>query len=129
HQLQTYFITMSRYPLQDMIRVREHREDRASKALTAARQKVIEARKHVEDCQREVDDYHQWRLKEEERLIQSIMRKPVKVGDITDLKLEIANLREREMALKDKVHQAEAALDRALEEEEKARQAHRQALQ
>lgn len=120
---------MSRYLLQDLIFVREHREDKASKAVTLARRAVQEAEQLVTERKKELADYHAWRLREEERLIQSIMRKPVKLGDITDMKLEIAQLREQEMALQDQLHKAEGELDRAREALEQARAAHRKATQ
>lgn len=120
---------MSRYLLQDLIFVREHREDKASKAVTVASRLVQEAEKALEQKKKEHADYHAWRLTEEERLIQSIMRKPVKVGDITDLRLEISLMREREMALLDQVNKAEGELDRARLALEEAKAVHRKATQ
>lgn len=120
---------MTRYPLSDMVFVREHREDKASKAVNAARRVVAQAERLVQEKQRTLEEYSVWRVAEEERLILSIMNKPVKLGDITDLKLEIASMRERELALKDEVHKAEGELDRAREELEKARLTHKKATQ
>ncbi len=120
---------MSRYPLQDMVFVREHREDKASKAVTAARRVVLEAEKHLAAKQKELEEYAKWRVIEEERLIQSIMRRPVKLGDITDIRLEISALRERELDYIDQVRKAEGELDRARDELEKAKQAYKQATQ
>jgi type III secretion protein O len=119
---------MSRYILQDLVRVREHRENKASEAVTLARRVVLEAEKNLAERKKEHADYIEWRIKEEERLIQSIMRKAVKIGDITDLRLEIAALHEREMALLDQVHKAEGEVDRAKEALEQARLAYKKAL-
>ncbi len=120
---------MVRYPLHDMVFVREHREDKASKALTAARRVVAEAEKSVREKQQTLDDFSRWRTAEEERLIMSIMRRPVKLGDITDLRLEISALRERELGFIDQLRKAEGELDRARDELEKARLAHKKATQ
>jgi hypothetical protein len=120
---------MSRYLLQDLIRVREHRENKASEAVMLARRAVADAEKVVAERTKEHAQFREWRIKEEERLIQSIMRKAVKIGDITDLRLEIASLHEREMALLDQIHKAEGDLDRARKALEEARVAHRKALQ
>lgn len=117
------------YLLQDLVRVRELREDRASKALTVARRRTREAEQALEDRRRELAEYREWRLQEEERLVQSIMLKKVKLGEITDLRLEIIGLRERELEFTDRVHRAEADLTKAREEEEAARQAHKKATQ
>ncbi len=120
---------MARYPLQDMVFVREHREDKASKAVTSARRVVLEAEKHLAAKEQELEDYSKWRVVEEERLIQSIMHRPVKLGDITDIRLEISSIRERELDFIDQVRKAEGELDRAQEELEKAKQAFKQATQ
>lgn len=120
---------MARYPLQDMVFVREHREDKASQAVTAARRVVVAAEQNLAQKQKELEEYSKWRVQEEERLIQSIMRRPVKLGDITDIRLEIAELRERELALIDQVHKAEGELDRAKEALELAKKAYKQATQ
>lgn len=120
---------MSRYPLQDLIFVREHREDKASKAVTAARRVVMEAEQLVAQRQQELEDYKVWRVAEENRLMDSIMLKPVKLGDITDLRLEIAGMREKELDYIDRLRKAEADLDRAKEQLEEARKAHIRATQ
>lgn len=120
---------MSRYPLQDLIFVREHREDKASKAVTMARRAVMEAEQNLAEKEKTLADYTQWRVAEEERLIQSIMRKPVKLGDITDMRLEISHMRERELDYTDQVRKAEGDLDRAREELVKAQQAYKKATQ
>lgn len=120
---------MARYLLQDLIFVREHREDKASKAVTAARRVVVEAEQLVERRQQELEDYKVWRVAEERRLMDSIMLKPVKLGDITDLRLEIAGMREKELDYMDLLRKAEAELDRARELLEEARKAHIKATQ
>ena len=118
-----------RYPLQDMVFVREHRQDKASKALNAARRVVLEAEKHLEERRKALEEYTAYRIAEEERLMQSIMRKPVKLGDITDIRLDISTMRERELDYVDQVHKAEGELDRAKEELQKAQAAYKKATQ
>jgi flagellar biosynthesis chaperone FliJ len=120
---------MIRYPLQDMVFVREHREEKASVAVQTARRVVREAERALAEKEQALAEFSAWRIAEEERLIQSIMRRPVKLGDINDMRLEIATLRERELDYIDQVRKAEGELDRAREALEKARQAHRQAQQ
>jgi type III secretion protein O len=120
---------MARYFLQDLIFVREHREDKASKAVTLARRVVLEAEQNLAEKQKTLADFSKWRVAEEERLIQSIMRKPVKLGDITDMRLEISAMRERELDYADQVHKAEGELDRARAALEEAKAAYRKATQ
>lgn len=120
---------MTRYPLQDMIFVREHRQDKASKALSAAMRVVREAEQNLAEKRKALEEYARWRAAEEERLIQSIMRKPVKLGDITDIRTEIVAMRERELDHVDQVRKAEGELDQAKKELELAKQAYRKATQ
>ena len=120
---------MPRYPLHDMVFVREHREDKASKAVTKARRAVTEAQENLAAKKKTQEEFTAWSITEEERLIQSIMRKPVKLGDITDMRLEISSMRERELDYIDQVHKAEGELDRAKEALEEAKKVYRQATQ
>lgn len=117
------------YLLQDLVRVRELREDRASKEVTRARNQVEEAKRILREREETLKAYKAWRVEEEDRLIQTIMLKKVKLGEITDLRLEILALREKELEHIDAVKQAEGDLDKALEQLEKARMAHIKATQ
>ncbi|HSJ01072.1 MAG: type III secretion protein [Verrucomicrobium sp.] len=120
---------MARYLLQDLIFVREHREDKASKAVTMARRVVVEAEQLVARREKELEDYKVWRQEEEIRKLDSIMLKPVKLGDITDMRLEIAGMREKELDFIDLLRKAEGDLDKAREALEVARKAHIKATQ
>lgn len=120
---------MPRYPLHDMVFVREHREDKANKAVMKARRVVVEAEENLAAKKKLQQDFTAWRIAEEERLIQSIMRRPVKLGEITDMRLEISSMRERELDYIDQVHKAEGELDRAKEALEEAKKAYKQATQ
>ena len=120
---------MARYFLQDLVFVREHREDKASKAVNAARRLVLEAEQVVQQRKKELEDYKVWRVQEEARLIEKIMRQKVKLGDITDLRLEIIGMREKEFEYIDQLRKAEGELDKAKENLEQARLAHKKATQ
>jgi hypothetical protein len=120
---------METYLLQDLVRVREFREDRAGKAVIRARSLVDAARLDLGKKEKELSAYQKWRVEEEDRLLQSILLKKVKLGEITDLRLDIAALRERELEHIDAVKRAEGDLDKALEELERTRLAHIRATQ
>lgn len=47
------------YELQDLLRVRDHRKDRAQEALLKAKQALEEALKHIQLCQKKLDDFIQ----------------------------------------------------------------------
>lgn len=97
--------------------------------MTRARSLVEEARRILRKREETLEAYKAWRLKEEDRMIQSIMLRKVRLGDITDLRLEIMALRETEFKHMDAVKQAEGELDRALEVLNQARLAHVKATQ
>ena len=104
---------MSKYVLQDMVRVREHREEQATQAVTRALRLLREAREAVVKKQQELNDYIAWRVQEERRLLDSLMRRLLKLGDISDVRETIALLREREFEIIDQLRLAEAAVIKA----------------
>lgn len=120
---------MGAYLLQDLVRVREFREDRASKALSRAQRLVEEAKKSLQEKEKQLKTYKIWQIEEEERLIQSIMLKKVQIGDIQDLRLDIVALKDKEFELIDSVKKAEAELDRALDELKRAQKKHIETVQ
>lgn len=119
---------MSAYPLQDMVRVRSHREEQASQAVTRARRLLEEARAVVLRLQKELDDYRTWRVHEERRLLDSLMRRLLKLGEISDVRQTIVHLREREFEMIDAVKQAEAAVTKAEVQLEECRGKHIKAV-
>jgi hypothetical protein len=120
---------MAAYLLQDLVFVREHREEKAGKAVSMARRVVVEAEQLVARREKELEDFKVWRAAEETRLMDSIMLKPVKLGDISDMRLEIAGMREKELDYMDLLRKAEGDLDKAREALEAARRAHIKATQ
>ena len=119
---------MSAYPLQDMVRVREHREDQATQAVTRAQRQLKEARAALERKQQELVDYTAWRLAEEKRLLDSLMRRQLKLGEISDVRATIGTFRDRELELKDEVVQHEKAVAKAETHLEECRQRQIQAV-
>jgi type III secretion protein O len=111
---------VARYPLQDLLRVRQFREDNASNELTAQRKRVAEAEALVEQRKRERAEFHDWREQEEERLYQSVVQKQVTRQDLDDLRDTIANHRAHEDDLLVKVKESETALEQARESLRKA---------
>jgi len=119
---------MTSYALQDLIRVRQHREEQASQAVTVARRRWQEASELVARKQRELADYGAWRVTEETRLLDSLLERPLRMGEITDVRQMIGLLRDREFALTDELRQAESAETKAKAALEEARQKHTKAV-
>jgi hypothetical protein len=112
------------YLLQDLIRVREHREEQASQAVIRARRTLREAKDAATRAEKELNDYAAWRVQEERRKLDSLMRRPLKLGEISDVRQEIGMLREREFEFVDRLTQAQAAVAQAETQLEAARQKH-----
>lgn len=114
---------MPRYPLHDLLRVRQYREDNASQAVMRRRKQVAEAEEEVRQRTKEAEEFHEWRLKREDELYAELMNKKVHRQDIDDLKLKIEGLRAEEVAKKEKILEAERHLEasrKALQEAQAA---------
>jgi type III secretion protein O len=112
------------YLLQDLVRVREHREEQAGQAVVRARRALREAKDAAARAEKELHDYAAWRVQEERRKLDSLMRRPLKLGEISDVRQEIGLLREREFEFADRLTQAQAAVAQAETQLEAARQKH-----
>lgn len=101
------------YALKDLLRVRQVRKDGAETAVTKAQKAVEDAKGEIKKRQKELEDYAQARPAEEKRIFEKIMLKQVTIDAIDAVKAEIAQLREKELALADRVKEAEALLEKA----------------
>jgi type III secretion protein O len=119
---------MRPYLLQDLVRVRQHREEQASEAVARAVRLLKEAQAALTEAQQNLADYTVWRVQEERRKLDSVMRRVLKLGELSDVRQEIALLREREFEFVDKVTQAEAAVVKAEAHLDECRQRHAQAV-
>ncbi|MFO1450222.1 MAG: YscO family type III secretion system apparatus protein [Opitutaceae bacterium] len=119
---------MRRYALQDMVRVRQHREEQASEAVARARRALLEAEKALVAAQTKLEEYAVWRVQEEKRRLDALMRRMLKLGELSDVRQEIAALREHEFTLMDEVKRAEAAVTEARVRLDEARVRHAQAV-
>lgn len=104
------------YVLQDLLKIRLMREQRAKDELIKAQNVLEMAIRKVEQKEKELKDYRVWRVKEEDRLYAEVMNKRVKRMDIDGLKLNLAELERKEL---DHIQ----AIDDAKEEREKAKEA------
>lgn len=119
---------MRRYVLQDLVRVRQHREEQAGQAVARARRQLQEAKDALARAEKELVEYTVWRVGEERRRLDSLMRRVLKLGELSDVRQEIALLREREFEFVDRVKQAEVAVTKAEAHVDECRQKHAQAV-
>ena len=100
---------MIKYVLQDLLNIRNMREDDAAQAVTVAKYKVEEAARAIEDKIKEKEDYVIWRKKREIELYDGIKGKKVKLQDLDDLKNRVYMLRQRDLAFEKAIDDAKRA--------------------
>lgn len=106
---------MEEYPLQALLQVRRIRENKARTAVATAQKQLAAARALLEEKKVELENYRRWRVEEEERLLNDLIGKPVRVGVLTDTRMQIASMREKEIDYQDAIRQAEKKVDEAEE--------------
>ena len=79
----------AKYPLRDLLRVRQFREDKAARRLTQCREQVEHAEHLVAQRKQELVDYIQWREAREEELYKEVFKHEVKLKKLDDLKIEM----------------------------------------
>lgn len=117
-----------KYPLQDLLRVRNFREENAANELTVKRRELEQAEQLVVQRKRELEEYIQWRINREAEMYQEVMRKSIQLHDLDDLKQDIQILREKEHFYEDQIKKAEIALEEATRALEQARSHHLQTV-
>jgi type III secretion protein O len=95
--------------IQQIVDVKERREERAQEDVRRRRLALEDAARRVEQRRRELDEYKVWRVRREIELWDDIERRTVKLRDIEDLKTDIGLLRGREQVLTEKVVEADKA--------------------
>ncbi|MGC8720802.1 MAG: type III secretion system stalk subunit SctO, partial [Thermodesulforhabdaceae bacterium] len=117
------------YALEDLLRIRRIREDRAEREVTSRRAAVDAATQFVARCQENLKAYRQWRLKEEDRLFNEIMERLVHLSDVEELRIQIADLRNEELVKEREVEEARKKLLEAQQRLQEARALHRKSVQ
>jgi cellobiose-specific phosphotransferase system component IIA len=120
---------MSAYPLGSLLMVREFREKAAAAAVTAAKNKVEEAKELIVQRERELVEYIEWRKCEEKRLFEEIKLKEIEYTGLEDHQTDVQQLRQKEGDYRDRIEQAKAALEEAKKNLEEAKQAHANSVQ
>ncbi len=119
---------MIKYVLQDLLNIRNMREDEAAQAVTVAKYKVEEAAREIEGKIKEKEEYVAWRLKREIELYDGIKGKQVKLKDLDDLKERVFMLRQRDLAFEKAIEDAKRAKVDAEKAVETAIQKHKASI-
>lgn len=121
-------MSKKKYELADLLKVRELREDSASKAVAQAQEKLESCEAYLERKKKELEDYKLWRPGEEDRLFAKIMKKEISQEKLNEVKAQVAILREKELVIEKEVEEAEVAVKEAKEALEQAKENHRKAM-
>lgn len=116
------------YMLQDLVRVRQHREERAGANAARAARQLEEARTALATAQDDLTEYTVWRIERENTLLDGLMRRVLRAGELSDTRTEIALLREREFEFHDRVRRAETQVEKAEAALQEARHDHAKAV-
>lgn len=118
---------MAKYELEDLLRVRHIRKDRAAKELKDAKELLVQAEQAVAKAKQELEDYKVFVKNETVRLYNEIMNKTIHRNDIDSLNFMIKELHSRIFEYERRVESAIAECDKAKENVENKREALRQA--
>ena len=117
-----------KYQLEDLLRVRFIREEAARREVAQAKRRLEEAREELEKRKKQLKEYHEWRIKEEDRHYQKVHRKKVKHLKINQLKAEMAWMKKDEIKHEKNVDKAKEKCQEEEKKLEEARGIHFQTL-
>lgn len=116
-----------KYELEDLLRVRVIRKDRAEKNLKQAKLLLEEAERAVAKARQELEDYKIFVKKEGDRMYNEIIKKSVHRRDIDNLHLKIQVLKNRVFEYERRVEMSIVECNKARENVENKRQELRKA--
>lgn len=106
-----------------LLDLKERREQRAQSAARARRMALEQAARHVEDCRETAESYSRHILEHQNARYDALQKKIVGLGDVDEVREEIAAMRQKETALFLKIEEAEELRRVAAAELEEAKKA------
>lgn len=106
---------MAVYELQELVKIRQIRENRASQEVAAKGKALEQAIVHAEQCRTELKEYQDWKTAERECIYQKVLRKAVERIELEKLRELLAALEEKETLIEKKVIMADKAIHDAQE--------------
>ncbi len=119
---------MPGYPLTSLLRIRNLRERSAAAEVAAARHRLDEAGRILQQCREDLRRYGQWRLQREEELFLAVKNQRVSMARVDEMKDEMVAMGREEARREEQVLTAEKVRDEAREALDKAREAHARAV-
>ncbi|MDR3317321.1 MAG: type III secretion protein [Puniceicoccales bacterium] len=104
-----------KYELDDLLRVRKIRKDRAERNLKQAKQLLKEAEQALVKAKQELEEYKIFVIKETRRLYDQILKKSINKREIDNLHFIVKELQDRIFDYQKRVEEAMLACDKAKE--------------
>ena len=120
-------MSQPRYPLTDLVNIRDLREQEAAQQVSAARQRLEDAKAAVIQANEDWVSYHEWRIEEEKRSFARILEKEVSLQRLEEQKQEVHALRDKETEYREKILEAERQVVESESFLQEKLQEHRQA--
>jgi hypothetical protein len=117
-----------KYPLQDLLRIRSMREDRAARLVAREHQALAAARSETGRREQILDNFVRHRPEEEEALFQRVAGRSVQMLDVDEFRAGIEALQARETELAHDVEHAQLEQAEAQERSEQAEADHHRRL-
>lgn len=108
------------YALENMLRIRTMREDRAGKDLVAARHARDAAQVELDARRRKLSRYRETKEERRDKVFETILMRPVPMEEIDRVRSAVSQIDEEGVLLTDGVHRAEADVEAKSQEAEKA---------
>ncbi len=119
---------MPGYPLGSLLRIRNLRERSAAAELAAARHRLEEAGRILQQRRDDLQRYGQWRIQREEELFLAVKNRLVSMARVDEMKGEMVAMGQEEARREEQVLTAEKAMHEAREALERAREVHARAV-
>ena len=111
-----------------LLPIKERRENNAARKVVAQRLALQEAETERDSAQRRLDDYHEYANTQEGRIFKALFERPVKLRDIEDAHAQVLAMRAKETDHREALQAAEAERVAHEKQLETDRTAHRFAV-
>lgn len=107
---------MATYPLKSLKNIRQHRYDQYSKDRICKEKYILQIRKELTQKQKELTEYQEWRVLEEERRYNQIMNNNYSLTQIQKFNSEIKNLKLKEVEFNENIKRLEIQIEQSTKE-------------
>ncbi|MEO1525001.1 MAG: YscO family type III secretion system apparatus protein [Planctomycetota bacterium] len=95
-----------KYPLKDLLRVRQFREDSAAAEMIKWRMDVEVAKEALKERKQELADYHKRLPALEQQAYDAVFDQEIRLKELDELKLKVKLLRDKGIVFQDRVREA-----------------------